>query len=40
MEKEFLDVFRNLEVKKGEIVKKVPEAELLSVLREELENWK
>ena len=27
-------------IKKGEIVKKVPEAELLSVLREELENWK
>lgn len=27
-------------IKKGEIVKKVPEAELLSVLREELANWK
>ncbi len=26
-------------IKKGEIVKKVPEAELLSVLRAELENW-
>ena len=27
-------------IKKGEIVKKVPEAELLSTLREELLNWK
>ncbi|MCC8050398.1 MAG: flavodoxin-dependent (E)-4-hydroxy-3-methylbut-2-enyl-diphosphate synthase [Clostridiales bacterium] len=27
-------------IKKGEVVRKVPEAELLSVLREELENWK
>lgn len=27
-------------IKKGEIVKKVPESELLSVLRKELENWK
>lgn len=26
-------------IKKGEIVKKVPEAELLSVLKEELDNW-
>lgn len=26
-------------IKKGEIIKKVPEAELLGVLREELENW-
>ena len=26
-------------IKKGEIIRKVPEAELLSVLREELENW-
>ena len=25
--------------KKGEIVKKVPESELLAVLRQELENW-
>ena len=27
-------------IKKGEIVRKVPEKELLSVLREELKNWK
>ena len=27
-------------IKKGEIVRKVPESELLSTLREELENWK
>ena len=27
-------------IKKGEIVKKFLKAELLSVLREELENWK
>ena len=27
-------------IKKGEIVKKVPEEQLLSVLREELLNWK
>lgn len=27
-------------IKKGEIVRKVPEGELLKVLREELENWK
>ncbi len=27
-------------IKKGEVVRKVPEAELLSVLREELKNWK
>jgi len=27
-------------IKKGEIVKKVPESELLACLREELENWK
>ena len=27
-------------IKKGEIIKKVPEEQLLSVLREELENWK
>lgn len=26
-------------IKKGEIVKKVPESELLAVLRQELENW-
>ena len=26
-------------IKKGEIIKKVPESELLSVLREELLNW-
>ena len=26
-------------IKKGEIIKKVPEEQLLSVLREELENW-
>ena len=26
-------------IKKGEIIKKVPEKELLSTLREELENW-
>ena len=26
-------------IKKGEIIKKVPEAQLLSVLREELEHW-
>ncbi len=26
-------------IKKGEIVKKVPEDELLGVLREELEHW-
>ncbi len=26
-------------IKKGEIIKKVPEAQLLSVLRQELENW-
>ena len=27
-------------IKKGEIIKKVPEEQLLSVLREELLNWK
>lgn len=27
-------------IKKGEIIKKVPEEQLLSVLREELQNWK
>lgn len=27
-------------IKKGEIVKKVPEDQLLEVLREELSNWK
>lgn len=27
-------------IKKGEIIRKVPEEQLLSVLREELENWK
>lgn len=27
-------------IKKGEIIRKVPEAELLSCLKEELENWK
>ena len=26
-------------IKKGEIIRKVPEAELLDVLRLELENW-
>ena len=26
-------------IKKGEVVKKVPEGELLSVLRYELQNW-
>ena len=26
-------------IKKGEIIKKVPESELLAVLRQELENW-
>lgn len=33
-------VNEGLLIKKGEIVKKVPEKELLSVLREELSNWK
>ena len=27
-------------IKKGEIIKKVPEAELLDTLKEELDNWK
>ena len=27
-------------IKKGEIIKKVPEAELLNTLKEELDNWK
>ena len=27
-------------IKKGEVVRKVPEAELLSALRYELEHWK
>ena len=27
-------------IKKGEIVKKVPEGELLSTLKDELDNWK
>lgn len=27
-------------IKKGEIVRKMPESELLDALREELENWK
>ena len=27
-------------MKKGEIVRKVPEAQLLAVLKEELDNWK
>ena len=27
-------------IKKGEIIRKVPEDQLLSVLRQELENWK
>ena len=27
-------------IKKGEIIRKVPEEELLLVLREELKNWK
>ena len=27
-------------IKKGEIIKKVPEAELLNVLEEELKNWR
>ena len=26
-------------IKKGEIIKKVPESELLSVLKEELDHW-
>ena len=26
-------------IKKGEIIKKVPEAELLNTLKEELDNW-
>ena len=26
-------------IKKGEIVKKVPESELLTVLKQELDNW-
>ena len=26
-------------IKKGEIVKKVPESELLSVLKDELDHW-
>lgn len=26
-------------IKKGEIIKKVPESKLLAVLRQELENW-
>jgi (E)-4-hydroxy-3-methylbut-2-enyl-diphosphate synthase len=26
-------------IKKGEIIKKVPEAQLLDTLRQELENW-
>lgn len=33
-------VNEGLLIKKGEIVRKVPEGELLSVLREELANWK
>ena len=33
-------VKEGLLIKKGEIIKKVPENELLSVLREELINWK
>ena len=33
-------VGEGLLIKKGEIVRKVPEAELLSTLREELANWK
>ncbi len=33
-------VGEGLLIKKGEIVKKVPEAELLGTLREELKNWK
>ena len=27
-------------IKKGEIIRKIPEQDLLSVLREELRNWK
>ena len=27
-------------IKKGEIIRKVPEGELLAVLKEELDNWK
>ena len=27
-------------IKKGQIIRKVPEDQLLAVLREELENWK
>ena len=26
-------------IKKGEVIKKVPESELLSCLKEELDNW-
>lgn len=26
-------------IKKGEVIRKVPETELLGVLRQELENW-
>ena len=33
-------VGEGLLIKKGEIVRKVPEDQLLSVLREELANWK
>lgn len=32
-------IHEGLLIKKGEIIKKVPESELLSVLRSELENW-
>ena len=30
----------NLQIKKGEIVKKLPQSELLGALKEELDNWK
>ena len=33
-------VGEGLLIKKGEIIRKVPEEELLSTLREELANWK
>ena len=29
----------DLEIKKGEVIRKVPEAELLNTLREELLHW-
>ena len=32
-------IHEGLLIKKGEIIRKVPEDQLLSVLREELEHW-